>query len=221
MERMNSSATSAPSRSRLMDTGTPKAKPFAVDSMLLAVICGGIIGRAYPGVYVDGCVNTGSMTITATDAAKDGYNDQLGPITGHGPDARADAATFVNCGEITNCYNSAEAVFTNSNDAAAKPFYASLATNKTAAELNSAATVTALGDAWELKDGVLTLKIVATAGQIESAQPEVTEPEVTEPAPEDTKPADPVPTGDSALVFAVIAIISLLGVAAVAKRREN
>ena len=184
-------------------------------------ICGGIIGRAYPGVYVDGCVNTGSMTITATDAAKDGYNDQLGPITGHGPDARADAATFVNCGEITNCYNSAEAVFTNSNDAAAKPFYASLATNKTAAELNSAATVTALGDAWELKDGVLTLKIVATAGQVESAQPEVTEPEVTEPAPEDTKPADPVPTGDSALVFAVIAIISVLGVAAVAKRREN
>ena len=38
---------------------------------------------------------------------------------------------------------------------------------------------------------------------------------------EDTKPADPVPTGDSALIFAVVAIISLLGVATVAKRREN
>ena len=39
--------------------------------------------------------------------------------------------------------------------------------------------------------------------------------------PEDTKPADPVPTGDSALIFAVVAIIALLGVATVAKRREN
>ncbi len=39
--------------------------------------------------------------------------------------------------------------------------------------------------------------------------------------PEDTKPADPVPTGDSALIFAVVAIISVLGIAIVAKRREN
>ena len=34
-------------------------------------------------------------------------------------------------------------------------------------------------------------------------------------------PVDPVPTGDSAIVFAVIAIISVLGIAVVAKRREN
>jgi len=47
----------------------------------------------------------------------------------------------------------------------------------------------------------------------------VKEPAVTEP--EDTKPADPVPTGDSALIFAVVAIISVLGIATVAKRREN
>ncbi|MBQ8258934.1 MAG: hypothetical protein IJY97_05155 [Clostridia bacterium] len=44
--------------------------------------------------------------------------------------------------------------------------------------------------------------------------PVETEPEVTEPA-------DPVPTGDSALIFAVVAIISVLGVATIAKRREN
>ncbi|MBQ2715703.1 MAG: hypothetical protein IJF21_02790, partial [Clostridia bacterium] len=42
--------------------------------------------------------------------------------------------------------------------------------------------------------------------------PVITEPEV---------PADPVPTGDSALIFAVVAVISLCGVAVVAKRREN
>jgi hypothetical protein len=44
--------------------------------------------------------------------------------------------------------------------------------------------------------------------------PAETEPPVTEPA-------DPVPTGDSALIFAAIAIISLCGVATIAKRREN
>ncbi len=56
----------------------------------------------------------------------------------------------------------------------------------------------------------------------ETTAPEITEaPETTEPAPEVTDPADPVPTGDSALIFAVIAVISVLGVAVVAKRREN
>jgi hypothetical protein len=35
------------------------------------------------------------------------------------------------------------------------------------------------------------------------------------------KPVEPAPTGDSAIIFAVVAIISLLGVATVAKRREN
>ena len=51
-------------------------------------------------------------------------------------------------------------------------------------------------------------------------QPEVTEPEATT-EPEVTDPVDPVPTGDSAIVFAVIAIVSVLGVAVIAKRREN
>ncbi len=54
-------------------------------------------------------------------------------------------------------------------------------------------------------------------------EPETTEPapETTEPAPETTEPGSSTETGDSALIFAVIAIISLVGVAVVAKRREN
>ena len=53
--------------------------------------------------------------------------------------------------------------------------------------------------------------------------PETTEPapETTEPAPETTEPGSSTPTGDSALIFAIIAVISVLGVAVVAKRREN
>ena len=53
--------------------------------------------------------------------------------------------------------------------------------------------------------------------------PETTEPtpETTEPAPETTEPSTSTPTGDSSIIFAVIAIVSVIGVAAVAKRREN
>jgi hypothetical protein len=45
----------------------------------------------------------------------------------------------------------------------------------------------------------------------------VKEPETTET----TEPAEPVPTGDSSIIFAVVALISLLGIATIAKRREN
>lgn len=46
-------------------------------------------------------------------------------------------------------------------------------------------------------------------------------PETTEPAPETTEPVAPPTTGDSALIFAAIAVISLCGVAVIAKRKEN
>ena len=57
----------------------------------------------------------------------------------------------------------------------------------------------------------------------EVTEPEVTEPETTEPEvtePETTEPVTPPTTGDSTVIFAVIAVISILGVAVVAKRRE-
>ena len=46
-------------------------------------------------------------------------------------------------------------------------------------------------------------------------------PETTVPAPETTEPVVGPTTGDSSLVFAAIATISLVGVAVIAKRREN
>ena len=53
--------------------------------------------------------------------------------------------------------------------------------------------------------------------------PVITEPapETTAPAPETTAPTEGPKTGDSFVIFAVIAAISVLGVAVVAKRREN
>ena len=51
--------------------------------------------------------------------------------------------------------------------------------------------------------------------------PETTPEETTLPAPETTEPAQSEPTGDSFVIFAIVAIVSVIGVALVAKRREN
>lgn len=48
-----------------------------------------------------------------------------------------------------------------------------------------------------------------------------TEAPATEPAPETTEPVAPPTTGDSAIFFAVISVIAIVGVAAISKRREN
>jgi hypothetical protein len=55
------------------------------------------------------------------------------------------------------------------------------------------------------------------------AAPETTEtaPETTEPAPETTEPGSSTPTGDSFVIFAIIAVVSVFGITVVAKRREN
>lgn len=196
-------------------------------------ICGGIIGRAYPGTEIKNCVNVGNCTTDICNEAggDDGYNDQLGPITGHGADKRAEAESYVNVGVITNCYTSADAVISNKADAEAKPFYASLATVKTAAELNSDAMVSTLGDAYTLVDGKLALKAAATAGKVEVEQPEETTaaPEETTAAPEETTAAAPETTepgasgdtSDTAIFYVVVALVAIAGTAFVAKRREN
>jgi cytoskeletal protein RodZ len=63
----------------------------------------------------------------------------------------------------------------------------------------------------------------ATTEEATTAAPETTEPapETTVPAPETTEPPVSSDTGDTAVIFAAIAMISLAGVAVVAKRREN
>lgn len=66
--------------------------------------------------------------------------------------------------------------------------------------------------------------IVATVNAnivVPTVEPEVTEPETTEPAPETTEPVTPPTTGDSALIFVVIAVLSIAAVAVVAKKRVN
>ena len=75
-----------------------------------------------------------------------------------------------------------------------------------------------------IKDSTATIAGFDTSKGVPApVVPETTEPapETTIPAPETTEPPVAGNTGDSALIFAVIAIVSVIGVAAVAKRREN
>lgn len=75
-----------------------------------------------------------------------------------------------------------------------------------------------------LKDSTATIAGFDTSKGVPApVVPETTEPapETTVPAPETTEPPVAGNTGDSALIFAVIAIVSIAGVAVVAKRREN
>lgn len=162
-------------------------------------IAGGITGRIYANGTIENCVNAGQVVINITGSNALQYGTIVGVIAG---------------GKITNCFY-LEGSASNSSE----PDTASGAivdTAKALSELNSDATATALGDAYAIVDGVLTLKAVATAGQVESAEPEVTEPEVTEPAP-----VDPVPTGDSVIFYLALAVVAIIGTAVVAKKREN
>ena len=161
-------------------------------------VSGGILARAYELVTIKNCVNLGQLTVTKDDSNK----DRFGAIESN------TVSTLEN-----NYYLAGSAV--NSSVADVVPLgNRAGATEKTADELVALAST--LGEAWTVADGKITLAMVANAGKVESAQPEV-----TEPAPEVTEPADPVPTGDSALIFALIAAISVLGVATLSKRREN
>lgn len=165
-------------------------------------ISGGITGRLYANGIIENCANVGKVTINVTGKNAAQYGTIVGVIAG---------------GAVKNCVY-LEGCATNSGE----PETASGAivdTAKALADINSDATVTTLGDAFTLVDGTLTLKIVANAGKVESTEPEVTEPEVTEP--EVTDPADPVPTGDSAFFYIVVAIVAIVGTAIVAKKREN
>ncbi len=106
----------------------------------------------------------------------------------------------------------------------------SLANKATALESSTAnadaGTITAAVQAIEalIKESTATIAGFDPSKGVPAPEvPETTEPapETTEPAPDTTEPSQSEPTGDSFVIFAVIAAVSLIGVAAVAKRREN
>lgn len=182
-------------------------------------LCGGITGRLYANGVIENCVNLGKVTINV-----EGKNAaQFGHLAG------------LIAGAINNSiYLEGSAVNALAPDTAPG---AVAGEAKALADINSDATVTALGEAYTIVDGTLTLKVVATAGQVESAEPEVTEPapetteapvetteapvETTEPAPETTAPDSSSDTGDGAILYLVVAVAAIAATAIVSKKREN
>ena len=161
-------------------------------------VSGGVVARAYELTTIKNCVNLGQLTVTKDDSNK----DRFGAIDSH------------TVSTLENCYYLAGSAV-NSSVADVVPLgNRAGATEKTAAEMN--ALVSVLGDAWTLADATLYLKFAHEAGEVETSAPEA-----TEPAPETTEPVAPPTTGDSSFVFVLIAIISVLGIAVVSKRKEN
>lgn len=151
---------------------------FNAGKVTVADVVGGIVARGYNPVKIENCVNVGVVNATKNNGVR------FGPMDGHS------VSTVANCFYLEGCAanaNDATLVGTGSlGNAAAKSL----------AEINSAATASALGDKWEYNetDG-LTLKFLATA----STAPETTAPETTAPAaPETTAPAAPETTAPSA-----------------------
>ncbi len=159
---------------------------------------GGIAGYTQNG-YTDyefiGCVNTAEISSVG------GKEVRAGGIVGS-VYASAAEYKFDNCiavGELkSSCFslkNKADALATSTANADAATV---------------AAAVKAVEDQIKTSDTTIA-GFDATKG---APAPEVTE-------PENTEPETPPTTGDASMIFAVIAIVSLAGVALISKRREN
>lgn len=200
---------------------------------------GGIVGYAYGGNESDtpntvkNCVNFGNITGETTAEAGKNY---VGGILGYVNGTKFCVENCLNAAQITMASaDKTQFVLTvyNNNDTGSTAMinnYSVASEGVTLAEYNGAVelattTVTALdadlatklGAGWKMGEKSPEPIIegeIGGSGADFSAYAE--KPVETEPAP-----VDPVPTGDSALIFAVVAVLSLIGVAVVAKRREN
>ena len=170
---------------------------------------GGIIAYVNAVNYVcKNNVNAGAITYTGGEATAIGnitYNVKLDAATGEANNYSVKAAegavdTFTNV--VTADQIASGEVAALINEAAGETvYYQAIGTDKAPTPFAA-------------EDGSNT--IIKNADGTYSNP--VNEPEVTEP--ETTEPVTPPTTGDSAIIFAVIAVISVLGVAVVAKRRE-
>ena len=223
-------------------TGTPESG--------ISFYISGIAGYAYGGSgnEISNCVNAGDIIADTThaDAKSSIY---IGGAIGYVNSKSYTIANNVNLGTVTFtttptaiglvAYNkSAENTLNTNNysvstasdvtftDAASTVIVTAdqIASGEVASLINEAAGATVYYQAigtdkaptpFAAEDGSNT--IIKNADGTYSnpvKEPEVTEPETTEPEVSEK-------TGDSSVIFAVVAVLSILGVAVVAKRREN
>ena len=198
-------------------------------SGVVAYIYGGTDDTTMPNT-VENCLNAGNIT-GKVGAKADYVSGLVGYFNGTGPAI----ANNLNLGTITTeCADTSKftLAFWNNNagftpNAVNNYSVASagveLLEHNTGAEKVSTTVITAadaelvtkLGAAWKMGDKTPEPIIEGTVGGTGADFSAFVE------APDTTEPGTSTPTGDSALVFAAIAAISVLGVAVVAKKREN
>lgn len=200
---------------------------------------GGIAGYMYGGAgegsnTIRNCLNLGKITGETTAASGKNY---AGGILAYVNGAGITVANNLNLGEITLTSTTTADKFThtffNNRTDAGAPNCANNYSIATSAKLlenngtaeNSTTVITAadadlaskLGAAWKMGNNnpepIIEGEIGGTGADFSIFE--------EKPAETEPTPVDPVPTGDSALIFAVVAVISILGAAVVAKRREN
>ncbi len=158
-------------------------------------IVGGIVGRDHPGCVVTDCVSIGDV-FAVYSSTNEEYKTQFGSVSGNANSENKDN------------------YFSASNPAKQTAFADAVSPtdpkHKAVESFSAANCPTLSADYWVFTDGGVMLKSFAPA-----LEPEITEPPV---------PVDPPvsgPTGDTAIIFAIVALIAVFGMAFVAKRREN
>ena len=163
---------------------------------------GGVLGYTNKeGVVVAGCYNNG---IPAT------INDNK---SGHAPGGIV--GVMNNAKDTTNLKDSATTFTT---------FKGWMAATNPATNCTAEADATVVAAAIKAIEDVINAADTATVNgiTIKFAEPAADVPPAPETTlPETTEPEAPAETGDASMIFVVIAVISLAGVAIVAKKREN
>ena len=156
----------------------------------------------------ENCLNLGNLSATFDGA-------YVGEITGQ---TRTEANI-----SITSCYSiDIENRSFVGNEK--YPYTATDLVNKTEAEIKTLAdAIVAIINTNIVVPTEPAPETTEPAPETTEPAPETTEPapETTEPAPETTAPSQGPETGDSFVIFAIVSVISVLGVAIIAKRREN
>ncbi len=186
----------------VMENCTNNANVTTGFSTKEARAAGFIAYTSQKAITLKNCVNTGKITVLGDTAGAE--------VAGFVCDINGEGAELINCinaGEISGC------LYVGGLIAKIRDGKTATLTDCTNYGKISAAEVSAPAVAF----GAASATVNNFSDKTGTSYPETTEP----PVADTTNPGASEPTGDSSLIFAIVAVISILGVAVVAKRREN
>lgn len=163
----------------------------------------------YPDFSIEGSVNTGEIISVGGNGAR------AGGIIGVMNNSAATTLFLKDCSTVGKLSAYIKNAFEGCTENAEAAVVAASAKTIEDAIVPSTITIAGFDTAYKAPE------VPEETTAPETTAPETTAPEATEPAPETTEPSSSTPTGDSFAIFAAIAAVALIGVAVVAKRKEN